>query len=318
MNNLNIQALRYILSVEQTGSISKAGQMLYVSHSSVSRAIRDLENQLGFTLFQRTSKGVTPTAQGMRFIQQLRPLLIEIDRLEGKYFERPQNIRDSLLIASQRYTAVTNTLMRYYKTCCRDAEYMNLVLLEDTADHVLHLIADHTCRIGILHYTSDRETVFADRLKLMGLEWHLLESSPVSIQIRRDHPLAKEPFVTIDMLEDYPHITYADEDVTNINYCSDISRYSHRLYKKRIVVSDRGTMRQMVNNTDGYYIGLDASRMTFYSETDPVYIHIADVSFTLNTAWVKSYQHTLTEAEMMFLEMLSDFLKPDHPAPPQR
>ncbi len=309
MRNINIQTLRYISAVEQTGSISRAGQQLYVSHSTISRAIRELENEIGITLFQRTSKGVFPTTAGNEFIYQARSLLADLDSLESRYFEQPQVVRDTLLVATQRYTAVTNAMMKYYRTYCQNSEYLNLVLLEDTTDQILRMVTNHTCHIGVLHYTSDQEDTFFERLKLLDLEWHVLESSPVSIQIRQGHPLASQPFVTVSMLQDYPHITYVDEDVTHINYCSDISHFSNSIYKKRIVVQDRGTMRQMVNNTDGYYIGCDASRMKFYSETDSVYIHIKDVNFTLKTVWVKRSRHILTEAEKRFLDILRDFLK---------
>jgi len=309
MNNINIQTLRYISAVEQTGSISRAGQQLYVSHSTISRAIKELETEIGITLFHRTSKGVIPTTAGTEFIRQARSLLSDLDSLESHYFEQSNMVKETLLVAAPRYTAVTNALMKYYKTYCKNSEYLNLVLLEDTADHILRMVTDHTCNLGILHYTSDQEEAFFGRLKLMELEGHIMESSPVSIQIRRDHPLAKFPYVTVSMLKDYPHITYVDEDVTHINYCSDISHFSSSLYKKRIVVQDRGTMRQMVNNTDGYYIGCDGTRMSFYSETDPVYVHIKDVDFTLKTVWVKRFNYVLTEVEEKFLDILNDFLK---------
>lgn len=309
MSKLNIQTLRYISAVAQTGSINRAGQQLYVSHSTISRAIKELENEIGITLFSRTSKGVLPTTAGSEFIRRARNLIANVDSLESLYFEQSSVIKDTLLIATQRYTAVTNAFMKYYKTYCLGSEYLNLVLLEDTTDHIIRMITDHTCSLGILHYTSDQETEFFERLKFMGLEWHIMEDSPISIQIRRGHPLAGCSCVTVSMLKDYPHITYVDEDVTNINYCSDISHFSSSDYKKRIVVQDRGTMRQMVNNTDGYYIGCDATRMNFYSETDPVYVHISDVSFTLKTVWIKRSTHDLTKAEEHFIGILSDFLK---------
>ena len=49
--------------------------------------------------------------------------------------------------------------------------------------------------------------------------------------------------------------------------------------------------------------------MNFYSETDPVYVPIRDVDFTLKTAWIKRCRHTLTEAEQRFLDIVIDFLK---------
>ena len=58
---MNVQALRYIIAVEHSRSINKAAQHLYVSQSSISRAIKEIEGQIGITLFHRTNKGVIPT-----------------------------------------------------------------------------------------------------------------------------------------------------------------------------------------------------------------------------------------------------------------
>ena len=58
---MNIQHLRYALEVEKTGSISKAAENLYLNQPHLSKAIRDLEENIGITVFNRTSKGVVPT-----------------------------------------------------------------------------------------------------------------------------------------------------------------------------------------------------------------------------------------------------------------
>lgn len=308
MDKLNIQTLRFVLAVNQTGSFSRAAREMYVTHSSVSRAVRELEQDIGITLFTRTGKGVEPTAAGTEFIRQARLLLENIDNLESRYFERRQILSDRLLVASQRYTAVGNAFIRYIKEY-GGPEYMNFALLEGNPEQVLRHLTEQTCNIGVLHYTTDREALFFETLENLNLEWSLLEASPISIQIRRGHPLSLLPGVTVDMLDDYPHIVYADEDATHIKYCSDISRFDRDTDKKRIVIQDRGTMRQMVNNTDGYYIGVDASRMSFYSETDPVYIHLDDITFTLNTVWVKRRGYALTDAEARFVAILQDYLK---------
>ena len=66
---MNIQALRYIIEIEHTGSINKASQHLYVSQSSLSRAIKEVEAQIGIALFHRTNKGVVATHDGKKFIE---------------------------------------------------------------------------------------------------------------------------------------------------------------------------------------------------------------------------------------------------------
>ena len=90
---MNVQALRYIIAVEHSRSINKAAQHLYVSQSSISRAIKEIEGQIGITLFHRTNKGVIPTYDGQKFIDQARHLLHEMEHLEGQYFRLPGSLR---------------------------------------------------------------------------------------------------------------------------------------------------------------------------------------------------------------------------------
>ena len=61
---MNVQELRYVVAVAQAGSINKAALNLYVSQSTLSRAVQEVEAQIGISLFQRTNKGAIPTHDG--------------------------------------------------------------------------------------------------------------------------------------------------------------------------------------------------------------------------------------------------------------
>ena len=82
---MNILHLRYAIEVERTRSISKAAENLFMNQSNLSRAIRELEQSLGVTLFQRTSKGMTPTVGGEEFLAHAKGIIAEIDRVEAMY-----------------------------------------------------------------------------------------------------------------------------------------------------------------------------------------------------------------------------------------
>ena len=62
---LNIYHLRYALEIAKTGSIKNAAENLFMAQPNLSRAIKELENSLGITIIERTSKGVIPTADGV-------------------------------------------------------------------------------------------------------------------------------------------------------------------------------------------------------------------------------------------------------------
>ena len=72
LSSIKLRQLRYFLAAAEHGSFRKARVALAVQESSISRSIRDLEDQLGVSLFQRHSGGVLLTLAGQRFSHQAR------------------------------------------------------------------------------------------------------------------------------------------------------------------------------------------------------------------------------------------------------
>ena len=77
---MTIQQLQYILEVNRVGTITQAAKNLFVSHSSVSNAIRALEEELGFPVFDRSWQGAVPTRQGAKVLEHAR-LICEHQKL---------------------------------------------------------------------------------------------------------------------------------------------------------------------------------------------------------------------------------------------
>lgn len=75
---IELKHFRYAEAAERYGSFRKAADSLYVKQSNLSRRIRDLENELGTTLFERTNGGVRPTLAGREFVRSVRRILDEL------------------------------------------------------------------------------------------------------------------------------------------------------------------------------------------------------------------------------------------------
>jgi DNA-binding transcriptional LysR family regulator len=299
---MNIQTLRYLIEIERAGSINKAAQQLFISQSTLSRYIKELESQINIVLFQRSNKGVTVTHDGKVFISKVMHMIETINQIEDEYFNPVKRSKGTLLIATQRCSVVVEAILAYYQAFCKDENYLNIVLLEETTQNIINLISGRVCNIGILHYTSDREDSFLEMCQSLDFEYHLLDRSPISAQFRNGHPLSNEDNLTVDMLAPYPHVTFSDEDITSINYCSDIFQYNQNILKKRIVVQDRGTLLRIINGTDGYYIGCDFSKLG--SIPGIRYKHLRDVDFTLDTIWIQQKGRIISEAEQNFIKQL--------------
>ena len=77
---MNLQHLKYAVKVAEYHSINKAAEVLYISQPNLSRAIRELEQETGVTIFQRTPQGVTVTFAGEELLSHARIILEELEQ----------------------------------------------------------------------------------------------------------------------------------------------------------------------------------------------------------------------------------------------
>lgn len=82
---MKTEHLEYLLMVWTCGSITKASKKLYLSQQKLSRTIQLIEDELGFQLFERKSKGVTPTLEGTEFLKLAENFLTHTHQLQQKY-----------------------------------------------------------------------------------------------------------------------------------------------------------------------------------------------------------------------------------------
>ena len=85
---MDIQQLKYAVEVERCGSISRAAEALFVSQPFLSKAVRELERELGLELFNRSTRGVSPTKRGAEFLAEAKELISAMDELENSFSPR--------------------------------------------------------------------------------------------------------------------------------------------------------------------------------------------------------------------------------------
>ena len=96
---MNITELRYLVAIRKWGSVSAAAKQLYAAQPNVSKALKNLEEEYGIRIFERSSTGMIPTEQGRSFIQQAERVLQEVDRLDRDARHRPSHPGNVLLVS---------------------------------------------------------------------------------------------------------------------------------------------------------------------------------------------------------------------------
>lgn len=78
---MTIQQLQYVMEISRTGSVSKAAKTLFLSQPNLSNAIKNLENELGITIFERTPMGMQLTASGMKLAKKAASIMADIQEI---------------------------------------------------------------------------------------------------------------------------------------------------------------------------------------------------------------------------------------------
>ncbi len=82
---MNLMHLKYAAEIAKTGSLNKAAESLYMGQPNLSRAIKELEANLGSTIFERSPKGMVLTQDGEVFLGYANRILSQIDEIESIY-----------------------------------------------------------------------------------------------------------------------------------------------------------------------------------------------------------------------------------------
>ena len=202
---MKLQQLRYVVKVAECGSITEASRRLFVSQPSITASIRDLENEMGVHIFERTNKGVIVSEEGETFLGYARQVLDQADLLEGKYKGESEQV-PHFSVSCQHYSFAVNAFVDLIKQYGQE-EY-DFSLRETQTYEIIEDVARLRSEIGILFLNDFNEAVLSKLLKSHDLEFHQLFVASPHVFISRKHPLAGNSIITNEELEEYPYLSF--------------------------------------------------------------------------------------------------------------
>ncbi|MFZ0443188.1 MAG: LysR family transcriptional regulator, partial [Bacillus sp. (in: firmicutes)] len=99
---MTLQQLKYVIEVARCRSISQAAQNLFISQPSLSNALKELEKEMGITIFSRTNKGIIITTEGSEFLGYARQVVEQAELLENRY-THTQSKQQHFSVSAQHY-----------------------------------------------------------------------------------------------------------------------------------------------------------------------------------------------------------------------
>ncbi|KAB7670759.1 LysR family transcriptional regulator [Bacillus sp. B1-b2] len=246
---MKLQQLKYVIEVVMCGSINEAARRLYISQPTLSKAIKELEKELGITIFTRTSTGISLSSDGAEFLGYARQVIEQTELLERRYFDTAPS-QQLFAVSTQHYAFAVNAFVEMIKNY--GEEKYQFTLRETRTYEIIEDVKQLRSEIGILYVSSFNEKVMMQLLKEQGLVFHELFKASPHIFVSSQNPLAKKASVTLEDLEEYPRLSFEQGEFNSFYYAEEI--HSTIPSKKSIQVSDRATLFNLLIGLNGYTI----------------------------------------------------------------
>lgn len=246
---MTLQQLKYVTTIANIGSISEAAKRLFVSQPSLTKAIKELEKEMGITIFDRTNKGITVSKEGERFLGYARQVLEQAALLEEQYKSQSGG-KKQFSVSTQHYSFAVNAFVELLKGAGID-QY-DVSLRETQTYEIIDDVAHMKSEIGLLFYNDFNRPVLEKLIHTNELTFTELFTAHPHIFIGKNHPLANKDVVSMDELEEYPYISFEQGDHNSFYFSEEI--FSTVVRPKHIRVRDRASLFSLLLGLDGYTV----------------------------------------------------------------
>ncbi|HEU8056090.1 TPA: LysR family transcriptional regulator [Streptococcus pneumoniae] len=295
---MNIQQLRYVVAIANSGTFREAAEKMYVSQPSLSISVRDLEKELGFKIFRRTSSGTFLTRRGMEFYEKSQELVKGFDIFQNQY-ANPEEEKDEFSVASQHYDFLPPTITAFSE---RYPDYKNFRIFESNTVQILDEVAQGHSEIGIIYLNNQNKKGIMQRVEKLGLEVIELIPFHTHIYLREGHPLAQKEELVMEDLADLPTVRFTQEKDEYLYYSENFvdTSASSQMFN----VTDRATLNGILERTDAYATG------SGFLDSDSVngitVIRLKD-NLDNRMVYVKREEVELSQAGTLFVEVMQEY-----------
>ena len=298
---MTLQQLRYVIEVAKTGSMNVAAKQLFVSQPSLSMAIRELENDVHISIFERTTKGVVITAEGEEFLGYARQIINQVELLEDKYIEAGQ-IKKKFGVSAQHYSFAVKAFVEMVKGF--DMDKYEFAIREARTHDVIHDVVTGKSEIGILYTNEFNEKVLNKIFKDNQLEFINLFTCQGYAYLWKNHPLAGKKVIALEELQDYPCLSFEQGDNNSFYFAEEIlSTYD---FKKTIKSNDRATNLNLMVGLNAFTLcsGIICEEL---NGSDYIAVKLAEEG-TMDIGYIKRAHMNISEIGELYIEEIKKYV----------
>ena len=298
---MNILHMKYAACVAKTGSLAKASEKLLIAVPNISRSIKELEADIGITIFERTNKGMELTPEGEEFINYANGILGQINQLDRFYKDgSPKKQRFSVSVPRACY--ISEAFTEFSKSLSHNAA--EIFYKETNSQRTITNLLNHDYKLGIIRYAENYDSYFKAMLEENGLKYETITEFSYLLLMSRDNPLAKQERITYSHLTDYIEIAHADPYVPSMPLAKVIKEELRDNIDRRIFIFERASQFDLLSKNPETFMWVSPVTDSLINRYDLVQKKCEDNRKIYRDVLIYRNGYKLTDLDRRFIEEL--------------
>ena len=253
---MDLAHLRYAVEIARTHSISQAAENLYMGQQNLSRAIKDLEEELQVQIFRRTSHGVSVTLEGEEFLRHAHSIVQQADEIEEIYKNRKQP-KQRFSLCAPRASYISQAFVQFSRQAALqspDDAPLEFTYKETNSMKAIHKVLNNEYNLAIVRYQTIFDKYFRELFDVKKLHAEIVAEFPCLVTLSAQNPLAQKETLLLSELRDGPEILHADPYVPSLPPSDTLKAESPSASARKIFVFERGTQFMLLEQLPGAFM----------------------------------------------------------------
>lgn len=298
--------MKHALEVAKAGSLSKASEVLLTAAPNISRSIKELESDLGITIFDRTQNGMKLTPDGEDFISFAKDILGQIDEVE-KFYKEGSTKKQKFSISVPRACYISEAFAQFSKSLTKGA--VEIFYKETNSQRTINNMINHDYKLGIIRYAENYDKYFTAMLEEKDFHYELLTEFTYSLMMSKENPLAQKPEISFNDLTDYIEISHADPYVPSMPLSRVIKEELPDNIERRIFIFERASQFDLLSTNSETFMWVSPAPDRLLARYNLVQRKCADNKKIYKDVLIYKNGYKLTELDRQFVKELNESIR---------
>lgn len=295
--------MKYAVEVARLGSLGKASETLLIATPNISRSIKELEADLGISIFERTSSGMELTHEGQEFIGYAKRILSEIEQVED-FYKKGTAKKQEFSISVPRACYISEAFAEFSKTLSADAA--EIFYKETNSQRTIRNMLEHNYKLGIIRYAENYDRYFKTMLEEKGFQYELVTEFTYSLLMSADNPLANKENISFDDLTDLIEIAHADPYVPSMPVSQVVKEELPDNINRRIFIFERASQFDLLSLNPQTFMWVSSAPQSLIERYNLVQKKCEDNKKVYKDVLIYKNGYKLTKLDRQFITALCE------------